>query len=108
MKAREVHITFRQVFRGLPVLSTVLAVGALLCGPHRASAQSTLTGGCIQNVWQAHGNTSNLNCTANDVRIAQVTNICVPDSTHATNNVFACWADHHVAAHEHGDGKRDG
>ncbi len=36
---------------------------------------------CIQDNWQAHGNTQNLTCTANDVRIARATNICVDDGS---------------------------
>jgi hypothetical protein len=31
----------------------------------------------MQDVWQAHGNTQNLTCTANDVSLSSVSNICV-------------------------------
>lgn len=34
---------------------------------------------CIQDNWQAHGNKQNLTCSANDVRVARATNICVHD-----------------------------
>jgi hypothetical protein len=33
----------------------------------------------MQDVWQAHGNSQGLNCTANDVTLASATNICVDD-----------------------------
>jgi hypothetical protein len=44
-----------------------------------AAAATSGVDGCIQDVWQAHGNTQNLTCTANDVRIAEVTNITVTE-----------------------------
>lgn len=31
----------------------------------------------MQDVWKAHGNTQNLTCTANDVTLASVSNICI-------------------------------
>ena len=55
----------------LPGLFGVLAAGGLLLGAQPASAQGT----CIQDVWKAHGNSQSLTCTANDVSIAEVTNI---------------------------------
>ncbi|MFT3925379.1 MAG: hypothetical protein QM778_22765 [Myxococcales bacterium] len=36
---------------------------------------------CIQTNWASHGNSQNLTCTANDVRVAEAFNICVPDAT---------------------------
>jgi len=53
-----------------------LMVAGLILGSEPASANN-----CIQDVWKAHGNTQDLTCTANDVSIAQVTNICVADSS---------------------------
>jgi hypothetical protein len=53
------------------VALTVLIVGGgLLFGPQAASAQT-----CIQDVWKAHGNNQNLQCTANDVTLSTATNI---------------------------------
>lgn len=34
---------------------------------------------CIDDNWHAHGNSQHLQCTANDVRVARATNICVDD-----------------------------
>jgi len=62
----------------LPILLGVLAVGGLLLAAQPASATNPETGiGCIQDVWAAHGNSQNLTCTANDVRVAEVTNISI-------------------------------
>lgn len=44
----------------------------LLIGSSASQAQS-----CMQDVWQAHGNSQGLNCTANDVTLSSVSNICV-------------------------------
>jgi hypothetical protein len=44
-----------------------LAVGGLLLVAQPASAQGT----CIQDVWKAHGNNQNLQCTANDVTLSR-------------------------------------
>jgi hypothetical protein len=53
------------------VALTVLIVGGgLLFGPQAASAQT-----CIQDVWQAHGHSNELQCTANDVTLSSATNI---------------------------------
>jgi hypothetical protein len=57
--------------RLLPILLGVLAVGGLLLVAQPASAQGT----CIQDVWKAHGNNQNLQCTANDVTLSAATNI---------------------------------
>jgi hypothetical protein len=46
-------------------------VGGLLLGAQPAAAVDN----CIQDVWKAHGNNQNLTCTANDVRIAEASNI---------------------------------
>jgi hypothetical protein len=65
------HTKFWRLLTGLfPSLLGVWAVGGLLLGAQPAFAQS-----CIQNVWQAHGNTQSLTCTANDVRVASAGNI---------------------------------
>ncbi|WP_157354157.1 hypothetical protein [Aromatoleum toluclasticum] len=52
--------------------AATLVVGGLLLGAPPASAQS-----CIQDVWQAHGNTQSLTCTANDVTLSSATNLCI-------------------------------
>lgn len=51
--------------------ASVMAFGLLL-GNSAVLAQS-----CIQDVWQAHGNGQSLTCTANDVSLSSVTDICV-------------------------------
>jgi hypothetical protein len=48
----------------------LLTVTALLLACAPSFAQS-----CIDDVWKAHGNSQNLTCTANDVRVASATNI---------------------------------
>jgi hypothetical protein len=58
--------------RLLPILLGVLAVGGLLLVSQPASAQT-----CIQDVWKAHGNNQNLQCTANDVTLSRALNIDV-------------------------------
>ena len=64
---------FLRHFTGLfPIVLGVVMVGGVLVGAQPASAQT-----CIQDVWQAHGNTQNLTCTANDVTLSSVTNVCV-------------------------------
>jgi len=74
----------------LPILIGVLAVGGLLLGAQPASAVDN----CIQDVWKAHGNSQNLTCTANDVRIAEVTNITITSGGSCTgtppNQVCTC------------------
>jgi hypothetical protein len=48
--------------------------------PASAQQEQALTDSvCIQDNWAAHGNTQRLTCTANDVRVAEATNICVHD-----------------------------
>jgi len=39
------------------------------------TGQALAAANCMQDVWQAHGNTQALGCTANDVRIASASNI---------------------------------
>ena len=43
------------------------------------ASQPAFAGNCIQDVWNAHGNKQKLQCTANDVTLSEVTNICVSD-----------------------------
>jgi hypothetical protein len=50
----------------------LIAFAGMLLGAQQVSAQS-----CMQDVWKAHGNNQNLNCTANDVTLASVGNLCV-------------------------------
>jgi Domain of unknown function DUF11 len=52
-------------------LTVILVGGGLLFAPQAASAQ---TGSCIQDVWKAAGNNSNLQCTANDVGLSLAEN----------------------------------
>ena len=54
----------------LSILLCLVAVGGLLVGAQPASAQN-----CIQDVWQAHGNNQNLQCSANDVTLSSASNI---------------------------------
>lgn len=53
-----------------PTLLAVLVVGGLLLG-----AQPAYAAPCMQDNYTASGKTQTLNCTANDVRIAEVTDI---------------------------------
>ena len=69
----------------LAIFAVSTAAVALLFGAKPAAA----TDNCIQDVWKAHGNTQNLTCTANDVRLAAVTNIC----TTAPDGSQCCEAD---------------
>jgi hypothetical protein len=59
----------------LPIVLGVLAVGGLLVGAQPAAALSANV--CMQTNYTNHGNTQKLQCTANDVRVAEVTNIDV-------------------------------
>lgn len=68
MTTRATRTTYCPLLQRLfPILLGVLAVGALLLGADPASAAN-----CIQDVWKAHGNSQNLTCTANDVRLSNV------------------------------------
>jgi hypothetical protein len=82
---------FRHLRTGLlPILFGVLSAGGLLLGAQPAAAVDN----CIQDVWKAHGNTQNLTCTANDVRIAGATNIVITSGGSCTgtppNQVCTC------------------
>ena len=67
------HAKFAHLFTGLlPILLCIVAVGGLLLGAEPASAQT-----CIQDVWKAHGNNQDLQCTANDVTLSRALNIDV-------------------------------
>lgn len=55
--------------------ATTLIVGGLLLGAPPVSAQ--VANSCMQDVWMAHGNSQSLTCTANDVTLSSVSNICV-------------------------------
>ncbi len=72
-------------------LVTVLTLvgGGVLFGPEAASAQT-----CIQDVWQAHGNSQSLTCTANDVTLAEATNIDIVTggSCDAVTGLCSCFA----------------
>jgi hypothetical protein len=56
--------------------STKINVAEALGGPSALSADI-----CIDDNWHAHGNSQHLTCTANDVRVARATNICVDDGS---------------------------
>jgi uncharacterized repeat protein (TIGR01451 family) len=73
MPTRPNRITFWSLAAVL--LTVLVSVPAIV--PPPVAAQVSGVNGCIQDVWQAHGNTQGLTCTANDVRIAEVTNITV-------------------------------
>jgi hypothetical protein len=66
-----------------------LVGGGLLFGPEAASAQT-----CIQDVWKAHGNNQNLQCTANDVTLSSATNIQIltGGSCDPVTGVCGCFA----------------
>jgi hypothetical protein len=66
--------TIENLRRRTGVALTVLSLvgGGLFVGPDAASAQGTT---CIQDVWKAHGNNQNLQCTAGDVTLSSATNI---------------------------------
>jgi hypothetical protein len=94
MKTRSCRTKYcRLSTRLLPTLLAVLAVGGLLFEAQPASAQAPPPN-CIQDVWKAHGNSQNLTCTANDVRIAEVTNINITAGGSCTgtppNQVCTC------------------
>ncbi len=55
--------------------ATPLVVGGLLLGAPPAQAQ--VAGSCMQDVWKAHGNSQSLTCTANDVTLSSVSNLCI-------------------------------
>ena len=79
----------RWLVRSAYLLTTVtgLAVAATACddagkgSAKTASAGLTDTGtdACMQTLWHADGNNSDLNCTSNDVSIAEATEVCVID-----------------------------
>jgi Domain of unknown function DUF11 len=78
MKAGACRSNFSHLHtRLLPILLGVLALGGLLLVAQPASATNPENDGCIKDVWAAHGNTQNLTCTANDVKVAEVTNITI-------------------------------
>jgi hypothetical protein len=79
---------FLQLCTGLlPILLGVLALGGLLLGPQPTFAADN----CIQDVWAAHGNTQSLTCTANDVSVANVTNIKITSGGSCdANGVCTC------------------
>ncbi len=56
-----------------PALLAVLTVGGWLFEAQSAFAAND----CIQDVWTAHGNSQNLTCTANDITLSTVSNICI-------------------------------
>lgn len=55
--------------------AATLVVGGLLLGAPPVSAQ--VPNSCMQDVWTAHGNSQSLTCTANDVTLSSVSNICI-------------------------------
>jgi hypothetical protein len=75
----------RRTGRALAVFT--LVGGGLLVVPEEASAQT-----CIQDVWKAHGNNSNLQCTAQDVTLSSATNINIITGGSCVNGVCSCYA----------------
>jgi hypothetical protein len=83
MNASKKNSRLRQSFQQL------VPMGVLLLAAQSASALDAQV--CIQDNWKDHGNTQNLTCTANDVRVAEAFNICAPDLDDPT--VQCCQAD---------------
>src|ERR1041384_792767 len=72
---REMRTQGRKSFAGL--IASV-AIAGVLFAAYTARAFQTTTDGCIQDVWKnVGGNSQNLTCTANDVGVAEASNICV-------------------------------
>ena len=61
------------------IRSVYLLIFMIFVGLIMAAQPASATPNCIQDVWKAHGHNQNLTCTANDVTISEVTNICVDD-----------------------------
>ena len=78
-----ISFTTRQVRAnaGRPLLSLVLVALVALCLPvANAYSQMQVMNGCMEAVYQAYKRGGgSLNCTANDVRVASVTNITILD-----------------------------
>ena len=65
---------------GRPLLSLVFVALVVLCLPAtHAFGQLSVENGCMEDVYQAYGGAGSLQCTANDVRVASVTNITILD-----------------------------
>ncbi|MGR8981715.1 MAG: hypothetical protein ACU84H_16725 [Gammaproteobacteria bacterium] len=92
--------------KSMPPLShRCLGVAAIAIGGLLAWGQAAFAGvpppppNCMQDVWNAHGNTQNLQCTANDVRLSSVDNITADEA--GTMPITSCisgaeltfWAD---------------
>jgi hypothetical protein len=71
----------------------LIFVGLIIAAQLASAATTDL---CIQDNWADHGNTQNLTCTANDVRIAEVTNICVGDCCQKDGCQPSCIKDQNV------------
>ena len=84
-RQKRFHFPTRPSMLALFTVST--AAVALLFGAKPAAA----TDNCMQDIWAQHGNTQALTCKANDVRLAAVTNICVPDASQPSGQ--CCEAD---------------
>jgi len=62
------------------LLSLVFVALVVLCLPAtHAFGQLSVENGCMEDVYQAYGGAGSLQCTANDVRVASVTNITILD-----------------------------
>ncbi|MHC4063970.1 MAG: hypothetical protein ACYSUI_05645, partial [Planctomycetota bacterium] len=62
----------------LAALSVALLAG-MLGGAQPAAAQMQVDNGCMQDVYEEYNGGGTLNCTANDVQVASVTNITILD-----------------------------
>ena len=80
----------RTRFWQLVIAVCLVAAGGVLFGAQPASAFTANV--CMQTNYTAHGKTQSLNCTANDVRVAEVTNITIQSGgeCHLVNGVNTC------------------
>ncbi|MEH6587519.1 MAG: hypothetical protein V7720_13225 [Halioglobus sp.] len=60
------------IFKCCLGIASIALIGAGVFEVPQASAQT-----CMQDVYRAHGKKQNLNCTANDVTLSSVSNICI-------------------------------
>src|SRR5437764_484527 len=73
---------------------TLIAFGCLLAWPNGARAQQTcssqtVSDGCIQDRWEATGGHGDLNCTAGDIRLTQITSTVSQTCTPGQSVTFA-------------------
>jgi hypothetical protein len=76
--ARFARSSCRAPALGVVALSCLLALGGLGQAP-AAHAQQQIENGCMQEVYNQYNGAQTLNCTANDIQIAAVTNVNITD-----------------------------